>query len=186
MPPCLAWQYPIVPVNCATFSFQSFNIFCVWVFSLNVCIYTMFMSGAYRGQKMDLDPLKLQLWVVVSLHVGAGTGLWTCGSKWSCEWMNVCCWHGRSHIKDQSLMGNGKAFPLGEAQRDGSEVKNTALTANSGLVLSTNMVAPTSYNSSSSVSVTGSLSRGSWKPAYERHHPIFVFYRPVIPENPLC
>lgn len=73
-----------------------------------------------------------------------------------------------------------------ECGRDGSEVKNTALTENSGLVLSTNMAAPTSYNSSSSVSVTGSLSRGFWKPAYERHHPIFVFYRPVIPENPLC
>ena len=50
-------------------------ISCVCVFPPDVCMCTMFLSGALRGQKSvsdQIDPLELGLQMVVSHHVGAG------------------------------------------------------------------------------------------------------------------
>lgn len=58
--------------------FQSFHLFiCVFVFFMCVNIllayvYTMYMSGACRGQTKLSDLLKLELQMVVGCHVGAG------------------------------------------------------------------------------------------------------------------
>ena len=41
--------------------------------SLAVCPCTMHVPGANRGQKRVSDALELELQVVVSLYVGAGT-----------------------------------------------------------------------------------------------------------------
>jgi hypothetical protein len=37
-----------------------------------MCVFTTCISGALRIQKKILDPLELELQVVVSQHVGAG------------------------------------------------------------------------------------------------------------------
>lgn len=45
-------------------------VLCVWVFWLRVCLCTVYMSGAHRGQERVLDALRLEL-QVMSHHVGA-------------------------------------------------------------------------------------------------------------------
>lgn len=42
------------------------------MFGLHVCLCIRHLSGALGGQKRALDPLKLELQMVVSCHVGAG------------------------------------------------------------------------------------------------------------------
>ena len=37
-------------------------------------MYTKYVSNALRGQKRALEPLELELWMVVSYHGGAGNG----------------------------------------------------------------------------------------------------------------
>lgn len=49
-----------------------FFILCVCVFCLYVCLCSMLLFGSPRGQKRAQDRLELELWVVVSLHLGAG------------------------------------------------------------------------------------------------------------------
>lgn len=39
---------------------------------LHLCICTMCVPGAIGGQKGSMDPLELELWMVVNHHVGAG------------------------------------------------------------------------------------------------------------------
>lgn len=36
-----------------------------------LCIYTMFKTGAHEGQKRQLDPLEVELQLLVSCHMGA-------------------------------------------------------------------------------------------------------------------
>lgn len=40
---------------------------------LSLFIYHLYMSDALGVQKTALDPLKLELWIAVSYHVGAPT-----------------------------------------------------------------------------------------------------------------
>lgn len=55
-------------------SFCKFNcILCGWVFCLYVCMCTMCVPGAHRGQQRTSDPPGLELQIVVSRHVGAGS-----------------------------------------------------------------------------------------------------------------
>ena len=42
----------------------------VWIFDLYVYMCTLGMLGAQGGQNKALDPLKLELWKVVSHYVG--------------------------------------------------------------------------------------------------------------------
>lgn len=51
---------------------------CVWTFCLNVYLCTMCMPGARGRQKKarELDPLKLELWMVTSHRVGTRTWTW--------------------------------------------------------------------------------------------------------------
>lgn len=44
-----------------------------YMFCLNICMCTMFMFGAFQGQKKVLKTLKLGLQVVVSHHMHTGT-----------------------------------------------------------------------------------------------------------------
>lgn len=47
---------------------------------LPVCLCTKYIPAACRSQKMALDPLELELWVIVSCPVVAGNqtqGLWS-------------------------------------------------------------------------------------------------------------
>lgn len=44
----------------------------MYVFCLPVCLCTTHVPGAQESQKRILDPLVLELWMVVSPHVGAG------------------------------------------------------------------------------------------------------------------
>lgn len=55
-------------------SFHSY-IICVWAFCPRVCLCTACMPGANGGQKEVLDPLELDIQMVVNQHVGAGN--WT-------------------------------------------------------------------------------------------------------------
>lgn len=41
------------------------------VFRLHTCLCTIYVPGAYKGQKRMLDSLELELQVVGSYHVGA-------------------------------------------------------------------------------------------------------------------
>lgn len=41
-------------------------------FLLHTCLWATFVYGALDGQKRTLDPLKLELQMVLSYHVGAG------------------------------------------------------------------------------------------------------------------
>lgn len=47
-------------------------VLCVWVFCLHVCLCTMCVPGAYRGQKKVLDSLELEL----QTDVGARNWTW--------------------------------------------------------------------------------------------------------------
>lgn len=47
-------------------------IFNVCEFCLHVCLCTMYMHGAWGGQKRVLGPLGLELWMVVSSYVMLG------------------------------------------------------------------------------------------------------------------
>lgn len=48
------------------------SILCVWVFCLCVCTYTTCIPGTWRSQKSASYPLKIELQVFVSHHVGVG------------------------------------------------------------------------------------------------------------------
>jgi hypothetical protein len=39
---------------------------------LHVCMCTICVPGALGSQKGEMDPLELELWMVVNHHVGAG------------------------------------------------------------------------------------------------------------------
>jgi hypothetical protein len=47
-------------------------VLCVWVFCLHVCLCPTCMAGVCEGQKRALDPLKLELQMLVNHYVGAG------------------------------------------------------------------------------------------------------------------
>jgi hypothetical protein len=53
-----------------------FYFLCVLVFCLHICLCTTYLPGTYRGQKMEYDPLDLELQMFVRYHVGAGNGTW--------------------------------------------------------------------------------------------------------------
>lgn len=38
-----------------------------------VCIYTIYVPGAHRGQKIALDPLEVELYMIVKCHVASET-----------------------------------------------------------------------------------------------------------------
>lgn len=44
----------------------------MWMFCLHVCMCTICVLGAYRGQKTVSYPLELELWTVVSHYVSTG------------------------------------------------------------------------------------------------------------------
>lgn len=48
-------------------------VLCVNALPAYIYVCTMFMLGAWGGQRKALDPLKLELEMVVGLHVDAGT-----------------------------------------------------------------------------------------------------------------
>ena len=47
-------------------------ILCAKVFCLRVCLCTMYVLGALRGQRRMVDPLELELQMVMSLQVNVG------------------------------------------------------------------------------------------------------------------
>lgn len=49
------------------------GIECIAYF-LSVCTCATCVAGALRGQKRELDPLGLELWMVMSCGVGDGNG----------------------------------------------------------------------------------------------------------------
>ena len=51
---------------------QLLNYSYEWVFCLYACLCPMCMSGAHGSQKWMLDPLELEVQMVMSLYVGAG------------------------------------------------------------------------------------------------------------------
>ena len=53
-----------------------FFILCVWMFHLHGYAYTAHIPGVCRGWKRVLDPLQLELQMVVSCHVGAENQTW--------------------------------------------------------------------------------------------------------------
>lgn len=57
----------------AVLFFIALFIFCIRVFGLHVCLYTAHVSGAHGGQKRIVNPLELELQMVVSCHMGAGS-----------------------------------------------------------------------------------------------------------------
>lgn len=54
------------------FFFKIVYVYLAFMSVLSVCICTIYMFGASRGQKRALEPLKLQLRMVVSHRVGTG------------------------------------------------------------------------------------------------------------------
>lgn len=46
----------------------------LWIFFQNVCLYTTNVPGAFGGQRRVPDPLKLELYMVVCLHIGSENG----------------------------------------------------------------------------------------------------------------
>lgn len=63
----------------------------VWVFCLHICLCTRCIPCAHGGQKWALDPLQLQLHMVVRDHMGAGN--WT-----PVLWENSWCSYPWSHL----------------------------------------------------------------------------------------
>lgn len=52
------------------------NFMCMHV-CLHLCMCTMCMLGTCRGQKRPLDPLDLELWMLLSHHVETGNRTWS-------------------------------------------------------------------------------------------------------------
>ena len=83
------------------------------LFCLYVCLFTVYVLGAYRGQKRASDPLGLELMVVVSCHAGpaspAGEGGDTKPEKGaSQEPSAVLCSPGRTpHAVEFALLHGG-------------------------------------------------------------------------------
>lgn len=60
---------------------------------LPACMHTTWMHHAHRAQKKVLDPLELELWVLVSHYVGAGNRVQVlCKSNKSSKPMTCLCW----------------------------------------------------------------------------------------------
>lgn len=51
---------------------DSFLIVCVWMFCLNVCLYTLSIPVGHRAQNRVSDALELKLQVILSHFVNAG------------------------------------------------------------------------------------------------------------------
>lgn len=67
----LQWQTALESSICLIFKFIIILFSCIGVFCLYVCLCTICVSSALRGQKRALDPLELELEVVGSCHMGA-------------------------------------------------------------------------------------------------------------------
>lgn len=62
---------------CFVFGFLVFTFRFMHIRVLPACMYVhMCKPGAHRSQDSGLDPLELELWMVVSYHVGAENGTW--------------------------------------------------------------------------------------------------------------
>lgn len=56
------------------------------MFYLSVCLCTICMLDAHIGQKKAWDPIEVELWLVVSYYVGAGSKPWVyCKNKCSSQ-----------------------------------------------------------------------------------------------------
>lgn len=60
-------------------------LFCMWTLYLSACMCTMYITGTQGSQKRILDPLKLELWMVVNHFVGSENWIWVLcrGNKYS-------------------------------------------------------------------------------------------------------
>jgi hypothetical protein len=66
--PGISWQMGL----CASAGSVSHKVaFYLLLLYVHVCRYTMCVPGAHRGQKRVLDPLALELEMVVNCHVSA-------------------------------------------------------------------------------------------------------------------
>lgn len=89
-PWCLTWWILAVYY---TFDFSSFFHFNFYLF-LCICVFCLYvyppqyMPGAHKCQKKTLDPLELELWMLVNYYVGAGNWNWVpcksskCSNLW--------------------------------------------------------------------------------------------------------
>lgn len=68
----------LLPFFRVSWSFLILILFCyfLWVIWLHVYLCIICVFSTFRGQKMSLDPLELELQTVVSHHVSAGS--WIC------------------------------------------------------------------------------------------------------------
>jgi hypothetical protein len=67
---CISVELGCFPQLLPTF----LNISWVWVFCLHVCLHTICVPGAHRGQKRDLDLGSLELELQIAGHHHVGTG----------------------------------------------------------------------------------------------------------------
>jgi len=82
---CHSWPRVSSPTSCSI---------CVF---LHVCLCSMCVPGACRGQRKALGPLVLELQTVVSCYVVPGTRTWVLWKSSQCHWSNywavspLCC-----------------------------------------------------------------------------------------------
>jgi hypothetical protein len=73
--------FSLIPPTPRFIDFSVNQCFCL----CGVCMCTMYVFGAHGSQKRALEPLKLELWMVVDHCVGAGNQTWVlCKSNWCC------------------------------------------------------------------------------------------------------
>lgn len=104
-----------------------FIMACLWQLIIWIYIYLTiavrleqgFLKSLAANPKEALRMARTHSWLG-SLFLSSPLGLTTVGNwvsfewmckKWMKSWMNVYCWHGHSHVKDQCLRTVGTAKP---------------------------------------------------------------------------